>query len=108
MSGRDVDQHRIRSAHHDRLDPEAANRVMDREFRAPTPQPHDGHAANRCVEADPGAVAVVAAAIARDAVVPDALAVACHEHDAKSGTYCFAGVRGVCADRIARRPRHVA
>jgi hypothetical protein len=55
---------------------------------------------------DSGAVALLTAALARDAVVPDALVVACAEHEAEPGVYCYRGARGVCAERLDGRPRH--
>lgn len=56
---------------------------------------------------DLAAVAALRRDLARDAVVPAALAVACREHDAESGAYCYRAARGVCSARIDRRPRHV-
>lgn len=54
---------------------------------------------------DSAAVARLASELARDAVMPDALAVACAEHDAEPGAYCFLGARGVCRARLSRRTR---
>lgn len=55
---------------------------------------------------DAAAVARLASELARGAVMPDALAVACTEHDAEPGVYCFRGARGVCGSRLDLRPRH--
>lgn len=99
MSGRDIDTHRIRSAHHDALDPEAADRVMQREFR--TAVRRDRGDTARLPEADPADVAALASALTRDAVVPGALAVPCGEHDAAPGHYCGRGLRYVCMARVA-------
>lgn len=45
--------------------------------------------------------------LAHDAVMPDALAVACADHTAAPGVYCYLGARGVCRDRLDRRRRDV-
>ncbi len=44
--------------------------------------------------------------LARDAVIPDALAIACTAHDAEPGVYCYRGAHGVCGTRLDLRPRH--
>lgn len=54
---------------------------------------------------DAAVVAALARALAHAAVVPNAVAVACPEHGAEPGQWCYRGARGVCADRIERRPR---
>lgn len=100
MSGRDIDTHRIRSAHHDALDPEVADRVMQREFR--TIARRDRDVRQRQVEADPAEAAALASSLARVAVVPGALLVACSEHAAAPGEYCGSGLRYVCANRVWR------
>lgn len=100
MSGRDLDAHRIRSAHHDSLDPEAADRVMNREYR--TSVRRDREVRDRPPVADPEAVTALGLALARAAVVPRALAVSCSEHDAAPGAYCARGIRYVCPNRVRR------
>jgi hypothetical protein len=98
-----ADPERVRRAHAANLDPEAADRVMSREFR--TVAPRDRDVWDRHPVTDPDAVARLARDIARDAVIPDALAVSCAEHDAAPGVYCWRGARGVCAARLEGRPR---
>lgn len=100
MSHRET--HRVRTSQYDRIDQEAATRIMTREWRDATPRrdapnivPHDGESP-----------AVVLDRLARDAVVPDALSVRCAEHDAEPGAYCFRGAHGVCRTRLDLRPRH--
>ncbi len=100
MSGRDHDNHRIRSAHHDRLDPETADRVMSREFR--TVEPRDRAEQDRHPVADPSDVANLTRHLARVAVVPRALAVACPEHEVEPGQFCTRGIRYVCPSRLGR------
>jgi hypothetical protein len=99
-----ADAERVRRAHAPNLDPEVADRVMSREFR--TDAPRDRDVWDRQPVADPAAVARLSRDIARDAVIPAALAVACGEHEAAPGVYCYRGVRGVCAARIDGRNRH--
>lgn len=36
-------------------------------------------------------------------VLPGALAVVCHTHGADVGVSCWRGIRGACAERVARR-----
>jgi hypothetical protein len=37
------------------------------------------------------------------AMVPSALTIACEEHQAGAGAFCFTAARGVCAERIKAR-----
>jgi hypothetical protein len=55
---------------------------------------------------DSAAVARLTTELARDAVMPDALAVQCAEHDAEPGEYCYRGAQGVCGARLDLRHRH--
>ncbi|UJP10631.1 hypothetical protein L2X99_02860 [Microbacterium sp. KUDC0406] len=103
MTHRIDDSHRIRSAQHGGLDPETADRVMDREFRTRESRRDDRDVWDDHPVADPAVVALVASQIARDAVMPGTLAIACTVHDAQPGAYCFRGAHGVCGDRITRR-----
>ncbi|MGV2985910.1 hypothetical protein ACNPNP_19640 [Microbacterium sp. AGC85] len=100
MSGRDIDAHRIRSAHYASLDPETADRVMQREYRSAVRR--DRGVRERRPEVDPAAVIALTSALARVAVVPGALLVPCAEHRAEAGRYCGRGIRYVCADRVRR------
>lgn len=102
----DTAPERTRRAHADRLDPETADRVMNREYRTVTPRQRDAYVWDRHPVAEPAAVERLAGELARDAVMPDALAVACAEHDAVPGVYCYRGARGICAARLERRQRH--
>lgn len=101
----DTTPERVRRAHAPTLDGETADRVMNREYRTVEPRERDAEAWNRHPEADPAAVAHLAGVIARDAVMPDALAVRCDEHGAEPGVYCYRGARGVCSARLGGR-RH--
>lgn len=115
MSHRET--HRVRTTQHDRIDPEAASRVMTREWRSATPRraaPDDDRTARAMTTgrdahpdaSEPGeSPARVHARLARHAVMPGALALACSAHDAAPGAYCYSGARGVCGDRLDRRPR---
>lgn len=116
MSHRTADAERVRHAHASRLDAETADRVMNREWRSATPRraaPDDDRTARALTPerdaspaAEPGeSPARVLDRLTREAVMPDALAVACSEHDAEPGAYCYRGARGVCRDRLDRRPR---
>lgn len=119
MSHRTADAERVRRAHASRLDPETADRVMNREWRSATPRrgvPEDDrtaralmpeHAASPDASEPSESPAHVLDRLAHDAVMPDALAVACAEHDAAPGVYCYRGARGVCRDRLDRRHRDV-
>lgn len=100
MSGRDHDNHRIRSAQHDRLDSAVADRVMNREFR--TVEPRVRAEQDRRSVADPADVANLTRHLARVAVVPRALAIACHDHGVEPGEFCARGIRYVCAGRFGR------
>lgn len=97
MSHRET--HRVRTSHYDRIDQEASTRIMTREWRTATPR----RAAPAVVSAPGEHPAIVRARLARDAVVPGALAVSCAEHDAEPGAYCYPGARGVCGARLDRR-----
>ena len=115
MSHRDT--HRIRTTQHDRIDPEAADRVMSREWRSAIRRrdaPADDrtaraldtrHDSDREADMSP---ALVHARIARDAVVPGALAVPCLDHRAAPGEPCFTTARGVCGPRLAAARREPA
>lgn len=100
MSHRDT--HRVRTSHYDRIDQEAATRIMTREWRSATPR----RETPAVVQYDGEPPALVHDRLARDAVVPDALTVRCVEHDAEPGAYCFRGAHGVCGTRLDLRPRH--
>ncbi|WP_314855289.1 hypothetical protein, partial [uncultured Microbacterium sp.] len=72
--------------------------TVPREFR--TVAPREAEPWERPLTADAAAVARLSRDLARDAVMPGALGVACSEHDAEAGAYCYRGARGVCAARI--------
>lgn len=94
---------RVRRAHAANLDPEIADRVMRREYRTAAPRERDADAWDRHPIAEPAAVAHLARDLARDAVIPSALAIPCAEHAAEPGAHCFRAVRGVCATRLEGR-----
>lgn len=112
MSHRDT--HRVRTTQHDRIDPEAADRVMMREWRSAIRRrdaPADDRTARALTPVSPAnrgpsdrdadmPPALVHARIARDAVVPGALALACLDHHSAPGEYCFRTARGVCGARL--------
>lgn len=102
----DDDRERVRRGHSARIDSETADRVMSREFRTVAPRERETEAWDRHPIAEPAAVANLTRDLARVAVLPDALAVPCAEHDAEPGAYCYRGARGVCAARLDGRPRH--
>lgn len=97
MSHRET--HRVRTSHYDRIDQEASSRIMTREWRTATPR-RDASPASTAV-GEPRAI--VSVRLRREAVVPGALAVACTEHDAEPGAYCYRAARGVCSARLDRR-----
>lgn len=105
MSHRTADPERVRRAHASRIDAETADRVMSREYRTVAPRERGADAREPETTPSPAAVARLAHDLARDAVTPGALALACTDHDAEPGAYCYRGARGVCADRI-ERSRH--
>jgi len=102
----DTAPERVRRAHAARLDPEIADRVMSREYRTVEPRERDAYVWDRHPEADPAAVARLADELARDAVTPGALGVACAEHDAEPGVPCWPSMRAVCGARVAWSRRH--
>lgn len=55
---------------------------------------------DRQPEADAAVVAALGVTLARVAVVPGALAVACPEHGAAAGEFCTRGIRYVCMPRV--------
>lgn len=117
MSHRDT--HRIRTTQHDRIDQEASSRIMTREWRSAIRRrdaPADDRTGRALAEFNPASrglndrdaemsPALIHARIARDAVIPGALALACVDHDAAPGEYCFGAARGVCGARVHGRRR---
>lgn len=96
--------HRVRTSHYDRIDQEASTRIMTREWRTATPRQD----APAVVQEGGETPAVVHARLARDAVVPDALALSCRAHHAEPSVPCWRSMRAVCPDRIARSRQHAS
>ncbi len=97
MSGRNLDQERIRRAHYDRLDSERATRVMEREYR--TAEARDrSTTAVRMYEASDETTAQTIRRLERSRIIPAALTLAC-EH-APVGERCYSN--GICGDRASR------
>lgn len=102
MSHRET--YRVRTSQYDRLDQEAATRVMSREWRGVIPRrevPGD-------VQEHGETPAVVQARLVRDAVMPGALAVTCPACGTEPGAYCTTGILSVCHDRALSGVRAAA
>lgn len=101
MSHRET--HRVRTGHYERIDQEAASRIMTREWRGaiprremPAPVQENGETPD-----------AVEARLAREALVPGALAVVCPVCGAAVASYCTTGILGVCLDRALIAVRQV-